>query len=83
MQVLEDDTILFHVLDDALLSDARFMVRIGQENTAVSLPGFSVVASQYGRGESSGVVAVIGPTRMDYQKVIRAVRAAQQALKDE
>lgn len=82
MQVLEDDTILFHVLDDALVQDG-FTVRIGQENTAANLPGFSVVASQYGRGEGSGVVAVIGPTRMDYQKVIRAVRAAQQALRGE
>lgn len=82
MQMLEDDTILFHVLDDASINAAS-MVRIGQENTAVQLPGISVVASQYGRGESSGIVAVIGPTRMDYGKVIRAVRAAQQALRDE
>lgn len=83
MQVLEDDTILFHVLDEASLGDVRSMVRIGQENTAAPLPGISVVAGQYGRGESCGIVAVIGPTRMDYQKVIRAVRAAQQALGDE
>ncbi len=83
MQVLEDDAILLHVLDGALLDNTRFMVRIGHENTAAQLPGFSVVASPFGRGEASGVVAVIGPTRMDYQKVLRAVRAAQQALKDE
>lgn len=83
MQMLEDDTILFHVLDDALPADGRFSVRIGQENNAASLSAVSVVASQYGRGDSSGIVAVIGPTRMDYSKVIRAVRAAQQALRDE
>lgn len=82
MQMLEDDTILFHVLDEASF-EAGSMVRIGQENTSLQLPGISVVAAQYGRGDSSGIVAVIGPTRMDYGKVIRAVRAAQQALRDE
>ncbi|MFR4802422.1 MAG: hypothetical protein ACLT98_03250 [Eggerthellaceae bacterium] len=37
----------------------------------------SVVAAQYGPSDASGVVAVIGPTRMDYSKVIKAVRAAR------
>lgn len=82
MQMLEDDTILFHVFDEASFESGS-MVRIGQENTGLQLPGISVVAGQYGRGEASGIVAVIGPTRMDYGKVIRAVRAAQQALRDE
>lgn len=83
MQVLEDDTVLLHVLDDALGEDSACMVRIGRENTAASLPGVSVVASQFGRGEGSGVVAVIGPTRMDYSRVIRAVRAAQNVLRND
>lgn len=82
VQMLEDDTILLHVLDGAMFESGS-MVRIGRENTSLQLPGISVVAGQYGRGEASGVVAVIGPTRMDYGKVIRAVRAAQQVLGDE
>lgn len=83
MQVLEDDTVLLHVLDDAYDPGSPFMVRIGHENAAPDLRGVSVVASQYGRGEGAGVVAVIGPTRMDYSKVIRAVRAAQHALRED
>ena len=83
MQVLEDDTVLLHVLDDAMFGDAPCMVRIGHENTTANLSGVSVVASQYGRGEGAGVVAVIGPTRMDYSKVIRAVRAAQHVLREQ
>lgn len=83
MQVLEDDTVLLHVLDDAYDPGSPFMVRIGRENASADLRGVSVVASQYGRGEGAGVVAVIGPTRMDYSKVIRAVRAAQHALRED
>ena len=58
------------------------IVRIGHENNDEALSGVSVVATQYGRGEAAGVVAVIGPTRMDYSKVIKAVRLAQSALQD-
>ena len=35
-----------------------------------------------GSYDVSGVVAVIGPTRMDYSKVISVVRSAKSALKD-
>lgn len=83
IQVLEDDTVLLHVLDDVYDPASPFMVRIGRENAAADLRGVSVVASQFGRGEGAGIVAVIGPTRMDYSKVIRAVRAAQHALRED
>ncbi len=83
MQVLEDDTVMLHILDDAVRQgDGTPSVRIGRENDAAELAGVSVVASRYGRGESAGVVAVIGPTRMDYSKVLRAVRIASAALQD-
>ncbi len=83
MQVLEDDTVLLHILDDAARQGAGVpSVRIGRENPAAELAGVSVVASRYGRGAAAGVVAVVGPTRMDYSKVIQAVRIASAALGD-
>lgn len=82
LQVLENDTVLFHILDDANMEDGVPTVRIGSENDAAELAGVSVVAGRYGRGDSAGVVAVIGPTRMDYSKVIRAVRVASEALRE-
>lgn len=81
MQILEDDAVLLHVFDDAA-ADAVPLVRIGRENNDEALSGVSVVATQYGRGDAAGVVAVIGPTRMDYSKVIQAVRLAQSVLQD-
>ncbi len=82
MQLLEDDTVLLHILDDAASAGSIPTVRIGAENDAEALSGVSVVASRYGRGASMGVVAVVGPTRMDYSKVIQAVRMASAALED-
>lgn len=82
MQVLEDETVLMHIFDDEQLTEDTPTVRIGSENDSELLSGVSVVANRYGRGDSAGVVAVIGPTRMDYSKVIQAVRVASAALRD-
>ena len=82
MQVLEDDTVLLHLLDSSA-DDEEPRVHIGSENTAEQLQGVSVVASRYGYGDGEGIVAVIGPTRMDYSKVLQAVRLASRTLTDD
>lgn len=82
MQVLEDDMVLLHLLDSSA-EDEQPRVHIGSENAAEQLQGVSVVASRYGCGDSEGIVAVIGPTRMDYSKVLQAVRIASRTLTDD
>lgn len=81
MNMLEDDTVLMQIVSGTR-DDVQPMVRIGHENESEDLHGVSVVASRYGRGDAEGIVAVIGPTRMDYASVIRAVRMARGALQD-
>mgnify|MGYP001105139186 CR=1 FL=1 len=83
MEVLEDDRVLLHTFDETTQEGGPVMVRIGHENPASELAGVSIVACPYGRGEADGIVAVIGPTRMNYASAIRAVRAAQCVLHDE
>lgn len=88
MEILEDDSVLYRVLDGSTGADrgcdaGDVVVRIGRENQEAELSGVSVIAGFYGRGPARGVVAVIGPTRMDYSHVIRAVKAAQNVLKEE
>ena len=83
MQVLEDDTVLLHVLDSTAASDDAPHVRIGKENETEQLSGVSVVACRYGVGPDGGIVAVIGPTRMDYTKALAAVRVASRTLGEE
>ncbi len=80
MEILEDDTVYFKAFDEASSATDGFAVRIGRENEDSSLVCVSVVAGVYGYGDSRGVVAVIGPRRMDYGNVIGAVRAAQSIL---
>jgi heat-inducible transcriptional repressor len=57
------------------LGEDGVSVVIGEENTHESLRECSVVVARYGTpGGPSGVVAVLGPTRMRYSRTIPTVR---------
>lgn len=82
LKALEDNTVLLHIYDEAAQAGDAPCIRIGSENDDEALSGVSVIASSYGRGPSMGIIAVIGPTRMDYSRVLQAVRMAKDALGD-
>ena len=48
-------------------------ITIGGENTDPRLAGFTLITSAYRTGALSGVIGVIGPTRMPYDKIIGLV----------
>jgi heat-inducible transcriptional repressor len=49
-------------------------ITIGNENEDSRLTSFTVVTSAYRRGDLTGVIGVIGPTRMPYEKIIGLVQ---------
>jgi len=48
-------------------------ISIGSENPDPRLAGFTLVTSTYRSGELRGVIGVLGPTRMPYDKIIGLV----------
>lgn len=48
-------------------------ITIGGEHGAAALSGFTLVTAEYRVGSLKGVIGVIGPTRMPYEKVIAIV----------
>ena len=50
-------------------------ITIGGENTQEELTDFTLVTSEYHIGGLKGVIGVIGPTRMPYEKVIAIVES--------
>jgi heat-inducible transcriptional repressor len=48
-------------------------ISIGRENPDPTLSRFTVVTAEYRMGELAGVIGVIGPTRMPYDKVVSLV----------
>ena len=81
LEELEGDTMLLRVFNDAAASEEP-VVRIGHENDSEALSSVSLIANRFGEAEHSGIILIVGPTRMDYSQVLKAVRAARNVLKD-
>ena len=80
LEILEHRYYLLELLSEALREDGMYL-RIGHEMTTPSLQACSLVAANYGvANRNLGTVSVLGPTRMDYQRVIATVRATADSL---
>ncbi len=80
VEVLEERVSLLELVYDALHQDGLYL-RIGRELSRPSLQSCALVAANYGvANRNVGTVSVLGPTRMDYQRVIKAVRSSADSL---
>jgi heat-inducible transcriptional repressor len=71
---LEHRRVVLEVLADAL-GEPSVSVRIGAENVSQEMQACSVVTAPYGTDDKTiGSLGVVGPTRMDYRRIIGAVR---------
>ena len=74
LELLEENILVNSILSE-VPETGEIAVHIGEENAEESLKPFSIVLCQYGLPEeAAGVVAVIGPTRLEYSSVIGGVR---------
>jgi len=73
LQALEEKELLVRLLDRTMASD-RIQVFLGAETAFDALGDTAMVVAPYGPGERPvGAIAVIGPTRMNYGKVMSVV----------
>jgi len=57
-------------------------ITIGAEHEDERLRDFTVITAEYHTGSLAGVIGVIGPTRMPYEKVISLVNHTSQLLSE-
>lgn len=78
--VLEEETLLSKLLEEASSED-RLRVIIGEEIKIEEIQECSLITATYSLGEKTiGSIGVLGPTRMDYSKVITIVEHITQEL---
>jgi len=61
---------------------AGISITIGNEHADPRMEHLTLVTASYHAGPLSGVIGVIGPTRMPYDKVIALVRHASQLVSE-
>lgn len=72
IELINNEEIIIHVLEKNRRPDG-IQVRIGQENEDEKLKDYSVITSAYAMGNVTGSIGVIGPTRMNYARMIPLV----------
>jgi heat-inducible transcriptional repressor len=72
MELLEHRAMLGNLLPKTQ-ENGQVSVIIGSENQAEVAHDCSLVISRYGLSEASGMIVVVGPTRMAYSRVISSV----------
>jgi heat-inducible transcriptional repressor len=78
---LEEESVLAHAV--AAAPEEGVWVTIGAENQIADLRACSIVMATYqSGGATGGAVAIIGPTRMRYQRALAAVQYVADRLSD-
>lgn len=81
MNLLVEEDRLYKLLCKDLITKSQ--VKIGHENEDQGIQDCSVVTASYEiAGRAVGVIGILGPTRMDYGKVLPVVEATANILSD-
>lgn len=79
--LLEDGLLLARAVT-AADAERAVAVRIGSENEIEQLENLSLVLAPWGGEDGGGYIGIVGPTRMEYLRAIRAVRCVADALNE-
>ncbi|ACF14279.1 heat-inducible transcription repressor HrcA [Chloroherpeton thalassium ATCC 35110] len=88
VEMTQNENVIVHLVEDAhqenYLASIKDGVKIiiGKENRDSKINDCSIVTAQYEVGDVLGTIGVIGPTRMDYAKVIRVIDYIAKRLSD-
>lgn len=74
LNLFEQEALLFKILEDSSSED-DIVIRIGAENEVADIQECALVTGTYKiHDKTLGAVGVLGPTRMDYSRVISVLR---------
>jgi heat-inducible transcriptional repressor len=88
IELADDKNVVFHVLSSLPpeveasneLGRMSSVISIGEENKDDKMKSYSIVSTTYSVGDVSGKIAVIGPKRMDYSKMISVLNYTSEII---
>jgi heat-inducible transcriptional repressor len=73
IEMVENEDIIVHLLEKHESSNKDFVITIGTENQESRAQDYSLVSATYDASGVFGRVGILGPTRMNYSKLIPLV----------
>lgn len=82
IELIEDKDIIIHIMEKKEKGSDDILISIGKENLDQKLQEYSLITKEYNYGETSGILGIIGPKRMEYSKVVAIVDYIAKMLSD-
>ncbi len=82
VELMEDEEIIIHLLEENAPGKDVVKVTIGSEHHDERMQQYSMIATRYWMGETFGTIGLIGPKRMDYGRLISLVGHVARTLSD-
>lgn len=74
VELIENEDMIIHLFEDELQSSKSDVnIRIGSETKIQQISTCSVVSANYNVGNVKGTIGLVGPTRMNYPKMVALV----------
>jgi len=73
IELIENEEIIVHLLEKHDIPNKDFVITIGAENQESKAQDYSLLTATYNVNGVTGMVGIMGPTRMNYSKLIPLV----------
>lgn len=73
VELVENENLIIHLLERGTLNTNAINISIGTENPLIQAAQCSVVSAEFRMGSSKGTLGLVGPTRMDYPRLVALV----------
>jgi len=80
IELTDEKGIVVHVLNNLPADEKGITISIGAENKDEKLKKYSVVSTTYSIGDVNGKIALIGPRRMNYSKMVSILNYTSQII---
>ena len=80
VSLLDDDKIVELLDNNVEVTDSDTCIKIGKELELENIADLSLVSSKYNTSKGQGVIAVFGPKRMDYSKIMTLIGCVRDNL---
>ncbi len=81
IELTDEKNVVIHVLNNLPADINNVGISIGEESKDNKLKNYSIVSTSYSIGDASGKIALIGPKRMDYSKLISLLNYTSELIK--
>jgi heat-inducible transcriptional repressor len=82
IELLSDEEIIIHLLRKHDEKQQEVTVTVGKENEDEKLEPYGVITTKYAVGDVTGIVGVLGPKRMPYDRMIPLVDYVARTISD-